>query len=158
MAKFVNPFAKREGVDLRTVGFFSLRLTAEIKDATYDEALAQICKRAQLAFRVAGDGTYVVGYPKDLKVEFASPSYDSPTPQFQGSSSSFGYGGFSGSSFQGGSPAGGSFQSYGGGTAMNSSATPAQGFGASDQNLRRDDVIVKGPAEEGRRVLVLAGN
>jgi len=41
---------------------------------------------------------------------------------------------------------------------MNSSATPAQGFGASDQNLRRDDVIVKGPAEEGRRVLVLAGN
>ena len=73
VAKFVRQLAQREGVDLRIAGFFSLRLTAEIKDATFDEALALICKRAELAFRVAADGTYVVGYPVDLKVEFASP-------------------------------------------------------------------------------------
>ena len=32
----------------------------------------------------------------------------------------------------------------------------SQGFGASDLNLRRDDVIIKGPAGEVRRVLILA--
>lgn len=180
---FLQRLAQEEGVEVRCVGFFRTRLSLKMSNASFEEVLAAICKGGDFQTRVAPDGAYLVGYPQDLVVALAGPrsttevvtfyhcqtidpeslatvlgqafpalkvltgpNYDSPTLEFEGASASFG-GGMGG--MGGGMPNGGGMPGTAGGP-------NPKGFTTQNIALKRDDIVMRGPAWVVREALALA--
>jgi hypothetical protein len=73
---FLQALARRENVRLRFLRVLDLRLSLELKGASFEEVLEAACQDQDLAWRKIRSREYVLGYPEDLEVEFPSAAGD----------------------------------------------------------------------------------